>query len=198
MSETHQARFGHRNHHVTPTAFNPVCSGASAIVAGMDFGYLPTRENVPDAVLIEHQDRRVGNRIDLRQLAPDVRDRIRVAVKTAQATVAVRPVDVSLTDICVESDNAIADRGAPVEITLNYDGLEVVLPAIAVRHSPLYARSAFMFVGVNGDHKMHPDHPLGLIIHALEAQVDRLRLGSFACLMLSALCSLAFTSWMLL
>lgn len=198
MFETRHALAGNQPDEEMSTNLTQEKISDGATYHDMEFRHFPALENVLFTSLFARLDRRVDTRIKLEQLAPDVSSRIYLEVKSGQKTVAVRPVDISLSDICVESENAIAEHGAHVEITLNYDGLEVVLPAIAVRHCELYARSAFLITGSDDDNTWHSRLNLGLIVHALETEVERMQLGRFTCFMLSAVCSFMVTSWMIL
>lgn len=197
MFEPSHALSGNHTQEEKSTNLTPGNISAKATSDDMWFRHFPALENVLYTSLFARLDRRVDTRIKLEQLAPGVSSRIHVAVKSGENTVAVRPVDISLSDICVESDNPIAEHGARVDITLNYDGLEVVLPAIAVRHCQLYSRCAFLLTDLDAESNWHARLNLGLIVHALETEVDRTQVGQFTCFMLSAICSLMFTSWLI-
>jgi hypothetical protein len=83
-----------------------------------------------------------------------------------------------------------------VDVTLRYNGTEVVLPAIAALQSGLYGRCTFLFIEGEGDAQFHAQHDLSLIFHALKAEEGSLLHQRAAYFVLSAVCSAILLSWM--
>lgn len=157
----------------------------------------PNLNKMSDASLYTHLERRAGARINLEQLGTKSSTRFRVSVGSAQKKTDVKPIDMSLKDICVESAQEIASHGDRVDITLSYDDITVVLPAIAVRQNSVYRYTAFVFTDDDGNRLSHSNFYLDLIFHTLSAEVDKLRYGRLAYFMLSAVCSMLLVSWVL-
>jgi hypothetical protein len=157
----------------------------------------PSLERLRNTNLYEHLERRSGARIDLRSLGIRASKRLRVSVECFQRQIDVKPVDLSLKDICVESEQIIVRHGDRVKVTLSYDDIAVVLPAIAVRRNSFYMQTAFLFIDDGGNDKARSNSELELIYRSLVATEHKLRYGRFACFMLSAACSMLLVSWFL-
>lgn len=158
-------------------------------------GRFPSLDRLKNTSLYVHLERRIGARVNLRQLGSTVSNRLRVSVDSGDRQVVVSPIDLSLKDICVESEQEIAKHGEKVEVTLSYEGISVVLPAIAVRQNSFFMQTAFLFVEGEGKDESEVDIDLDLIYHSLVAKAHQVRYGRFACFMLSAACSMLLVSW---
>ena len=195
MYETNVVRLANRNRdeQLTKTAFQVIGSqDAGAVVDSVRF---PALQRFFDSCIYSLLDRRSGSRINLEQLERDMSGHFYVAVDAGHGQQLVKPVDFSLTDICVESGDQVLKHGVRVDITLRYDDIEVELPAIAVRENRFLAHTAFLFVGRGGDKELDSQHQLDVIFRMLKAKADKLRRWRSVCLLLSAACSMLFVTW---
>jgi hypothetical protein len=149
----------------------------------------------PDTSLYMHLERRAGTRLNLQQLGTKASARLRVSVELGQRQFEVKARDMSIKDICVETTREVARHGDRVDITLSYDDMAVVLPAIAVRQDRAYMYTAFIFLDDKGNALSTTNFYLDLIFHSIEAEVNKARYGRLASFMLSAACSMLFVSW---
>lgn len=157
----------------------------------------PSLQRLRNTNLYEHLERRSGARVDLRGLGSRASRRLRVSVEGFQRQIVVKPIDLSLKDICVESEQIVVRHGDRVEITLSYGDIAVVLPALAVRRNAFYMQTAFLFIDEGGNVKSPTNSDLELIYRALVAKEQWLRYGRFAGFMLSAVVSMLLMSWLL-
>ncbi len=157
----------------------------------------PSLQRLRNTNLYEHLERRSGARVNLRGLGSRASRRLRVSVDSCQQQIVVKPIDLSLKDICVESEQIIVRHGDRVEITLSYGDIAVVLPALAVRRNAFYMQTAFLFIDEGGNVKSPTNSDLELIYRALVAKEQWLRYARFAGFMLSAVVSMLLMSWLL-
>lgn len=157
----------------------------------------PSLQRLRNTNLYEHLERRSEARVNLRGFGTRASSRLRVSIECFQRQIVVSPVDLSLKDICVESEQIIARHGDRVEVTLSYDDIAVVLPAIAVRRNAFYMQTAFLFIDDGGDVKSRSNSDLEMIYQTLVAKGQQVRYGRFACYMLCAACSMLLMSWLL-
>lgn len=155
----------------------------------------PSLQRLRNTNLYEHLERRSGARVNLRELGTRASSRLRVSVEVFQRQIVVRPIDLSLKDICVESDQIIVRHGDKVEITLSYGDRAVVLPALAVRRNAFYMQTAFLFIDDGGSDTSRSNSDLELIYRTLVAKGQQLRYGRFAGFMVSAALSMLLVSW---
>ncbi|MBK6738033.1 MAG: PilZ domain-containing protein [Haliea sp.] len=106
-------------------------------------------------------NRRTGFRINLSQIKSHLADRLCVTVAMRQGQVTAKPIDLSLTGICVESSYHFGRAGAMVDIILDYGQHHAVLPAIVVRHEGAVDHTAFHFVDSINDGEADPTPELG-------------------------------------
>ncbi len=144
-------------------------TGKAAASAVIDSRELPVVLEFLNSYLASQSNRRIGFRIDLKQLNHDIADRFCVVVETDGKKLAVTPIDLSITGIYVESAEFTFKHGSQVVINLRYDDKAIALPAVAVRQDNSYTRTAFHFVGVVEDGELAPPSELDAIYHALEA-----------------------------
>ena len=142
MSDRSPHRVGPLPHNGRPTP--PICDGNS------------------------QSNRRIGFRIDLRQLKQDISNRLRVMVVTDGGQSAVTPVDLSITGICVESEQIIGEHGEHVDVSLSFDDQSIELPAVIVRQDNSNNLTAFQFTGVAKGGEFNPPFELNYIFRALE------------------------------
>ena len=114
-------------------------------------------------------NRRTGFRINLSQIKSHLADRLCVTVAMRQGQVTAKPIDLSLTGICVESSYHFGRSGATVDIILNYGQHHAVLPAIVVRHEGAVDHTAFHFVDSINDGEADPTPELEFIFRELES-----------------------------
>jgi hypothetical protein len=157
----------------------------------------PSLQRLRNTDLYEHLERRSGARVNLRGLGIRASSRLCVSVECSQRQIVVRPVDLSLKDICVESEQIIARHGDRVEVTLSYGDIAVVLPAIALRRSAFYLQTAFLFIDDGGNVESRSNSDLEMIYQTLVTKGQRLRYRRLACFMLSAACPMLLMSWFL-
>ena len=135
----------------------------------IDSSELPALLEFLNSYLQSRSNRRTGFRINLSQLKQDISSRFRVFVETDGRKVAVTPIDLSLSGICVKSREIIGEHGAQVDISLSYDDLAVVLPATVVRQKDSRTHTAFHFIGVVKEDGIDPPSQLDSIFRAIEA-----------------------------
>lgn len=122
-----------------------------------------------NSYLQTQSNRRTGFRINLSQIKSHSSDRLCVTVATHQSQVSAKPIDLSLTGICVESSHHFGRSGAMVDIILNYGQHHAVLPAIVVRQDDAVDHTAFHFVDSIKDGEADPTPELEFIFRELEA-----------------------------
>ena len=135
----------------------------------IDSSELPALLEFLNSYLQSRSNRRTGFRINLSQLKQDISSRFRVFVEADGRKVAVTPIDLSLSGICVKSRKIIGEQGAQVDISLSYDDLAVVLPATVVRQNDSRTHTAFHFIGVVKEDGIDPPSQLDSIFRAIEA-----------------------------
>jgi len=144
-------------------------TGKAATCAVIDSRELPALLAFLNSYLVSQSNRRIGFRIDLRQLNQDIVDRFSVIVEADGKKLAVTPIDLSITGIFVESEKFTFKHGSQAVINLSYDDKVVALPAIAVRQDNTQTHTAFHFVGVVEDGELAPPSELDAIFRTLEA-----------------------------
>lgn len=143
-------------------------------------------------------ERRAGARVNLEKLGANSYKRFRVYVDNGQRKMRVQPTDLSLKDICVGSTQELANHGDRVDVTLCFDDVAVVLPAIAVRQDNDIMATAFIFTDSDGNEPSCANRHLDLIYHSLVLEVEKFRYGLLAYFMLSAAFSMLLVNWVFL
>ncbi|MBE9538689.1 MAG: PilZ domain-containing protein [Proteobacteria bacterium] len=145
--------------------------GKTAACAVLNSRELPVLLEFLNSYLASQSNRRIGFRIDLRQLGHDIADRFCVVVEAESKKLVVTPIDLSITGIYIESEKFTFKHGSQVVINLSYDDKLVALPAVAIRqdNSHTHTHTAFHFVGMVEDGELAPPSELDAIYHALEA-----------------------------
>ncbi len=136
--------------------------------ATVDHRELPLVLEFLTSFLSSQSNRRTGFRIELQQLKQRICDRFQVFVEVDGLRVATTPVDLSLTGICVESDEIVAKQGTRAKITLVWEDREILLPGIVIRQNYSCTRTAFQFIGVVKEGKTKPPPDLNFIFRELE------------------------------
>lgn len=195
MYETRSISLVNRNRddQLTKNAFEVI--GNQDAGAVMDSSRFPALQQFINSGIYSLLDRRSGSRINLEQLELDIADHFFVAVNAGHGERLVKPVDLSHTDICVVSGHEPLEHGVRVDITLRYNEIQVVLPAIAVRQNHVLAHTAFVFISPSGDKQSNSEHQLDAIFRALKAEADKLRRWRVGCLVFSAMCSMLLFTW---
>ena len=143
--------------------------GSAGNCAVLDYRELPLLLEFLNSYIHSQTNRRTGFRIDLSLLDQEVWNRFHVSVKANNTPFPVRPMDISITGVFVESEQNLGEQGALVDISLSYEDTSVELAAVIVRQNPSCTRTAFRFVGVCNEKGFDPPNELEHIFHALEA-----------------------------
>lgn len=196
MYETSVVRLESRNTdaQLKKQAFEVIGNQSAGTI--IDTDRFPALHRFMDSFIYSLLDRRSGSRINLEQLELDIAGQLSVTLDVGDGQQIVKPIDLSLNDICVESENGVVEHGIRVDITLRYKKMQVVLPAIAVRQNRILARTAFLFVGSTGEEDADSQQQLNSIFRALKAKANAFRRWRNACLLLSAICSILLVTWL--
>ncbi len=132
-----------------------------------------------EAFLSDHspQERRVGFRVPVTQLATPAREPFRVHVYADERMLAAQPVDLSLTGIQLATEDEVA-VGSRVRITLVHGRHRSRLEASVVRAGG--GRCALRFEGVMHGERLDPPDELLVIFRLLEQAFLKTRLEAGA------------------
>jgi hypothetical protein len=114
-------------------------------------------------------NRRMGFRINLEPIRQSISGRFRVIIATDQWQRSVTPIDLSLSGVCVASEDLLVEHGSDVNIVLSFDERQVLLPATVVRKRANDIHTAFHFTGVVKNGVLAPPLELQAIFRRLEA-----------------------------
>ncbi len=142
--------------------------GKSCSCAHIDPSELPIIVQFLNTYFYSQSDHRTAFRIDLSRLKQDISKHFRVFVETTDRQVAVKPIDVSVAGIYVETEQVIGKVGAKVNVSLSYDNKTIVLQAIVVRQSITSTHTALHFIDAGREGVFGPPSRLDFIFRELE------------------------------
>lgn len=117
-----------------------------------------------------NEHRRAGFRLDLSELESEEVSRLQVTVEIDGKTVPVKPLDISISGIRVESDQIAATIGAKARLEVGFEDFRVTLPAVLVRVFNADRCFAFHFTEIFGeDGRLDPPNEFTEIYYALQS-----------------------------
>jgi hypothetical protein len=119
--------------------------------------------------LAETANRRSSFRLDLGLMNQDEANRLSVTITHQGQQTRVRPLDISLTGLFLETDANLGELGAPVQAEICYGKHTVCLKATVVRHNESRRQFALHFpVCLSDDGELTPPAEYRLMLQELE------------------------------
>ena len=143
--------------------------GEKTTCAIIDSEDLPVIVSFLNAYISSQSDRRRSFRVYMENLSHDIASMINVTVESSGNTVAVTPINISVTGIYVKSLEVALEPGSHVHINLNFDGDVIVLPAVVIRQEQPHTNTAFQFINDFSSSSFKPPTKLKSIFRTIES-----------------------------